>query len=140
DLPMEIQPAAAQRAETPVAPAALNGHGLPLEEQIAAQRSLMGELLWQRMLDGESFWTVAEMYKAHDITRADLRMLIHRRLQHTRGNYRALVGVFNLPAHEYKRFQAFLFQHKCNLPFRTYRSGENTESQPDRKRAFEVAS
>jgi len=97
------------------------------------------DVLWQRMLGGDNFWTVAEMYKNHDITRADLRMLVHRGLQHTRGNYRALVGLFNLPATDYKRFQAFLFQHKCNLPFRSYRRGDDVDSPRSAKREYEVA-
>jgi transcriptional regulator with PAS, ATPase and Fis domain len=104
------------------------------------QCSPIVDVLWQRMLGGDNFWTVAEMYKNHDITRADLRMLVHRGLQHTRGNYRALVGLFNLPATDYKRFQAFLFQHKCNLPFRSYRRGDDVDSPRSVKREYEVAS
>lgn len=91
---------------------------------IVGEPSPIVEVLWRRLMDGESFWAIAEMYKNHDITRADLRVLIHRGLQRTRGNYRALLRVFNLPLGDYKRFQAFLFQHKCNLPFRFYRSEE----------------
>jgi DNA-binding NtrC family response regulator len=135
DLPVEIQPAGTVAPPIAIA-AAAPGAGV----EIAAHRSPIAEILWQRMLDGDNFWSVAEMYKAHDITRADLRMLIHRGLQHTRGNYRALLGVFNLPATEYKRFQAFLFQHKCNLPFRSYRTGEVVPMPPRAKRQLEVAS
>jgi hypothetical protein len=90
----------------------------------------MVDVLWRRMLDGEHFWMVAELYKGHEITRADLRMLIHLGLQRTRGNYRALLTLFNLPAADYKRFQAFLFQHKCNLPFRPYRSESAAAAVP----------
>jgi hypothetical protein len=67
-------------------------------------------------------------------------MLIHRGLHETRGNYRALLTLFNLPATDYKRFQAFLFQHKCNLPFRPYRT-EKVVALPEKpNRQFGVAS
>ena len=140
DLPIELRPALSVSAvpeghtavpQTPHLPGAL--------DDIARHRSPIADILWQRMLAGDNFWSVAEMYKAHDITRADLRMLIHCGLQHTRGNYRALLKLFNLPPHDYKRFQAFLFQHKCNLPFRSYRTGELSVS-PKAKRRLEVAS
>ncbi len=84
----------------------------------------MANVLWQKIVDGDNFWSVAAMYKAHDLTRSDLQTLIHIALQHTHGNYHAVLRVFNLPERDYKRFQAFLFQHKCNLPFRKYRSDE----------------
>ena len=48
-------------------------------------------------------------------------MIIDRGLQETRGNYRALLQVFHLPATDYKRFHAFLYQQRCNLPVAAYR-------------------
>jgi len=33
----------------------------------------------------------------------------------------ALLKVFNLPATDYKRFHAFLYQQECNLPVASYR-------------------
>ena len=39
-----------------------------------------------------------------------------RGLTETRGSYRALLGLFNLPESDYKRFHAFLYQQRCNLP------------------------
>jgi DNA-binding NtrC family response regulator len=124
DLPIELRDSSHRGVPdahfavgpTPGAPTGLN--------EIACQRSSIADLLWQKLLDGDNFWSVADMYKAHDLTRADLRMLIHIALQHTHGNYHAVLSIFNLPAQDYKRFQAFLFQHKCNLPFRSYRSVE----------------
>jgi DNA-binding NtrC family response regulator len=139
DLPAELRgPGREQRQ--PGAALDLTGLGLTTADSIAGRPSSVADILWQRMLDGDNFWTVAEMYKNHDITRADLRMLIHRGLQQTRGNYRALLGVFNLPANDYKRFQAFLFQHKCNLPFRSYRGSESVAASNKPKQAYDVAS
>jgi DNA-binding NtrC family response regulator len=141
DLPAELRVAPPTTAAPVVPPP--NGQSLTsdaLADPSMTRCSPIVEMLWQRMLGGDTFWTVAEMYKNHDITRADLRMLIHRGLQQTRGNYRALVGLFNLPATDYKRFQAFLFQHKCNLPFRSYRRGDDVDSPLSAKREYEVAS
>jgi len=137
DLPIEFR--ATPREASMVAfssPAA----GAAASDALPAARSTVAETLWRRLQDGDNFWSVAEMFKAHDITRADLRMLIHLGLHHTRGNYRALISVFNLPANDYKRFQAFLFQHKCNLPFRSYRTGEAPAVPARAAQPFEVAS
>lgn len=135
DLPNEVRGASLESEGSAVHAAIRQASAAPAAGD---QPSPVADALWQRMLDGDNFWTVAEMYKEHDITRADLRMLIHRGLQHTRGNYRALLGIFNLPPHDYKRFQAFLFQHKCNLPFRTYRASESASLNG--KREYNVAS
>ncbi len=141
DLPSELR-VAAREAFDPLASPTI---GQPLGAQTPSSNggnhaSPVADILWQRMVDGDNFWAVADMYKNHDITRADLRMLIHRGLQYTRGNYRALLGIFNLPANDYKRFQAFLFQHKCNLPFRSYRGGEVAASPRPAMTAKYVAS
>ena len=78
--------------------------------------------LRERMQAGEDFWAVVrQAFMARELTRADLAALIDSGLQETRGSYRALLQVFNLPPTEYKRFHAFLYQHKCNLPVRPYR-------------------
>jgi hypothetical protein len=51
-----------------------------------------------------------------------------------------VLRLFNLPERDYKRFQAFLFQHKCNLPFRSYRSGELLMASLNPKPRYESAS
>jgi DNA-binding NtrC family response regulator len=81
------------------------------------------ELLYQRMIvERESFWTVVhEPFRSHDVTRDDLRRLVARGLKQTRGNYRALAALFNLPASDYKRFLGFLRKYGCDLPFRQFR-------------------
>jgi DNA-binding NtrC family response regulator len=89
--------------------------------------------LWERLINGESFWTVVHQpFKAHELTRDDLAALIHRGLEHTRGSYRALLGVFGLPATDYKRFHAFLYQQNCNLPVGPYRTARATMRRQDR--------
>ncbi len=80
------------------------------------------ERLWDRMLAGESFWDVVyKAFKAREFTRADLASIIDRGLHETRGSYRALVRLFNMPETDYKRFHAFLYQQQCNLPVAPYR-------------------
>jgi hypothetical protein len=74
------------------------------------------------MANGEDFWTVVhKAYKARELARQDLASLIDRGLQETRGSYRALLKVFHLPSTDYKRFHAFLYQQRCNLPVASYR-------------------
>jgi DNA-binding NtrC family response regulator len=82
--------------------------------------------LWTRMMAGEDFWnTVHRAFKTHAITRRDLAAIVDRGLQKTRGRYRAMLPLFNMQPADYKRFHAFLCQHKCNLPVASYRHGED---------------
>ena len=136
DLPAELRTSGRDVAASAMPPGLIEAQ----MDETAALRSAVAEVLWQRLKNGDNFWSIAEMFKAHDITRADLRMLVHRGLHQTRGNYRALLTVFNLPPQDYKRFQAFLFQHKCNLPFRPYRTGKVVMLPEKPNRRFEVAS
>jgi DNA-binding NtrC family response regulator len=78
--------------------------------------------LYRQMCAGASFWVVVyEPFVNRDLTRADLLALIRHGLEQTRGNYRALTRIFNVPPSEYKRFLAFLRKHRCLLPFRSFR-------------------
>ena len=89
----------------------------------AVPASAMAEKLWQRMATGEDFWSVVgQAFKARELTRADLTALVDRGLTETRGSYRALLGLFNLPESDYKKFHAFLYQQRCNLPVAPYRA------------------
>ena len=94
------------------------------------------EELWDGLIAGGDFWTlVYRRFKAHEITRAELMALVDRGLQETRGSYRALVRLFNMPPTDYKRFHAFLYQQNCNLPVTPYREGTAVSAQdawPDR--------
>jgi DNA-binding NtrC family response regulator len=86
--------------------------------------SAIVQSLWDALLEGGDFWSlVYRRFKAHEITRAELLALIDRGLQETRGSYRALVKLFNMPPADYKRFHAFLYQQSCNLPVTPYREG-----------------
>jgi DNA-binding NtrC family response regulator len=94
----------------------------------ATQRadSLFDRMVQQR----ESFWSVVyPLFMSRDLTRADLRQLISRGLQQTRGNYKVLAELFNMPQQgEYKRFLNFLRRHGCEVPFQRFRT---MRGQPD---------
>jgi transcriptional regulator with PAS, ATPase and Fis domain len=82
------------------------------------------DLLYERMVNaGESFWSVVHSpFASHDLTRADLRALVARGLEQTRGNYRSLLTLFNAPEQDYRRFLNFLAKHGCRLSFHEFRT------------------
>ena len=72
---------------------------------------------------GESFWTLVHgPFMSRDLTREDLRALIRGGLHATRGSYKALVQLFNMPPEDYKRFLSFLRKHQAHLPVHEFRS------------------
>ena len=79
--------------------------------------------LYRRLVENrESFWSaVYPLYMRRDITRENLREIVKRGLQETRGNYRIMARLFNLAPADYKRFLTFLRKHECQLPFKEYR-------------------
>jgi DNA-binding NtrC family response regulator len=97
------------------------------------------ERLYARMTqEGESFWTaVYEPFMARDLVREDLRLLVRMGLQETRGNYKAVVRLFNMPDEDYKRFLRFLLKYQCHMPFQGFRMARlrdcasgKTQSEP----------
>ncbi len=79
-------------------------------------------LLDRILLRGESFWDVAyEPFMARDLTREDIRHLVRVGLEQTRGNYKALVQLFNMEPQDYKRFLNFLRKYGCHMPFQRFR-------------------
>jgi transcriptional regulator with GAF, ATPase, and Fis domain len=121
DLPAELRSAMA--AAAPVSTATL---------EAAALRSSTVDEAWARMEKGESFWTVVHArFKAHDMTRLELRALIRRGLQQTRGSYRELVPLLGMKASDYRRFLAFLYQYDCNLPLQPHRADVHSRDAID---------
>ena len=80
--------------------------------------------MFDRMVKGhESFWTVVyEPFMLRDMTRDDLRAIVSRGLEQTRGSYRILVQLFGMEVADYKRFLNFLRKHDCQVPFQRFRS------------------
>jgi len=115
DLPWELRESPRRFADAHFGPAGTAGATTPPE-------SAATTAMWARFAAGEDFWTVVyHPYKRRELTRDDLSDLIDSGLRKTSGSYRELVGLFNLPATDYKRFHAFLTQHRCNLPVAAYR-------------------
>jgi len=79
--------------------------------------------LFARLTGGmESFWSaVYEPFMARDLTRRTMREIVSLGLQQTRGNYRMLVTMFNMPEKDYKRFLHFLRKYQCHVPFQEFR-------------------
>jgi transcriptional regulator with PAS, ATPase and Fis domain len=73
-------------------------------------------------VSGESFWSaVHDPFMSRDLTREDVRAVVSRGLELTRGNYKALLSTFNLDPGDYKRLLRFLRKHECQMPFRKFR-------------------
>ena len=85
-------------------------------------RSRADEMYDRLVLQGESFWaTVHPVFMSRDMTREDLRAIVTRGLTQTRGSYRLMLQLFNMPAEDYKTFLTFLTKHQCKLPFFQFR-------------------
>ena len=117
ELPPEIGPSQAASD----GPDRLGGSG-PHQARVNA---LIERVLQER----ESFWnTVYPAFMSRDLTRDDLRGIVRTGLERTQGSYRLLVGLFNMPQEDYKRFLGFLKQHDCHLPFQRFRMLRPTDA------------
>lgn len=105
DLPMEIR--------TPV---------VGMRPRRERRRTVADDLFKKLTDERESFWTaVYPLYMNREITRGNVRDLVHKGLEESRGNYKILLRLFNMEARDYKRFLNFLRKHDCQLPFKEYR-------------------
>ena len=122
-------------------PSSEQGSRIFEREELAIRTAGTVERLWEVLMAGGDFWTVVQQpFKARELTRSELAALIDRGLQHTRGSYRGLIKTFNLPATDYKRFHAFLYQQNCNLPVGPYRHGTEVRSRRASVTAYRAAS
>ena len=97
---------------------AVSDAGLSRPAAAAPAQALLDRIL----LRGESFWDVAyEPFMSRDLTREDIRHLVRVGLEQTRGNYKALVQLFNMEPQDYKRFLNFLRKYGCHMPFQRFR-------------------
>jgi transcriptional regulator with AAA-type ATPase domain len=87
------------------------------------RRRTVADDLYKRLRDErESFWTaVYPLYMRREITRSNVRDLVHKGLEEARGNYKIVARLFNMDPQDYKRFLNFLRKHDCQLPFKEYR-------------------
>ncbi|MEP6872585.1 MAG: sigma-54 dependent transcriptional regulator [Anaerolineaceae bacterium] len=94
------------------------------------RRRQIADDLFQALVSGEhSLWEhVHPLFLNRDITRHDIREMVRRGLETTRGNYRGLLELFRMPVEDYKRFMNFLTTHGCRPDFREFRSPSTTVS------------
>ncbi|MEX2271276.1 MAG: sigma 54-interacting transcriptional regulator [Vicinamibacterales bacterium] len=82
----------------------LEKHGTP---------SVDGDLLYDRVLGGVSFWAaVYEPFMNRDLSRSQVKAFIRRGLGSADNNYRRLLDLLGLPAADYQRFMDFLRHHE----------------------------
>ena len=89
------------------------------------RRRQVADDLYQALVRGHcSFWDhIYPLFIGRDLTRHDIRELVHKGLAETRGNYRGLLKLFGMTAADYKRLLNFLSAHQFNIDFRTFRMG-----------------
>src|SRR4029453_18854758 len=86
------------------------------------RRTVADDLFKKLTEERESFWTaVYPLYMTREITRGNVRDLVHKGLEEARGNYKIVLRLFNMESSDYKRFLNFLRKHECQLPFKDYR-------------------
>jgi DNA-binding NtrC family response regulator len=96
------------------------------------RRSRIADELYEALASaGYSFWDhVQPLFLSRDITRHDLRELVHLGLANARGSYRGLLTLFGIESNDYQRFLNFLAAHDCVVDFRLFgdNSGRSTTS------------
>jgi transcriptional regulator with PAS, ATPase and Fis domain len=88
------------------------------------RRRQVSDDLYHALVSGNySFWAhIHPLFLNRDITRHDIRELVRRGLSITRGSYRGLLQLFQIPPEDYKRFMNFLATHESRADFREFRS------------------
>jgi transcriptional regulator with PAS, ATPase and Fis domain len=108
-----------------VRPADATGQRFAALPPVQQPRSASDQLTHRIIQGRESFWTaVYEPFMARDLTRDEVRATVQAGLQHSRGNYKMLLELFNMEPTDYKRFLNFLRKHQCHIPFQQFRTGE----------------
>jgi DNA-binding NtrC family response regulator len=89
------------------------------------RRSRIADELYEALVSaGYSFWDhVQPLFLSRDITRQDLRELVHLGLANARGSYMGLLTLFGIESSDYQRFLNFLAAHDCDVDFRLF--GDN---------------
>ena len=89
------------------------------------RRSRIADELYEALVNaGYSFWDhVQPLFLSRDITRQDLRELVHLGLANARGSSMGLLTLFGIESSDYQRFLNFLAAHDCDVDFRLF--GDN---------------
>ena len=90
--------------------------------QLERRRTIADDLFKKLIDERISFWdSVYPLYMNREITRGNVRDLVHKGLSEARGNYKIVLRLFNMETTDYKRFLNFLRKHDCQLPFKNNR-------------------
>ena len=96
--------------------------GVAVRPKRERRRTVADDLYKRLTEERESFWSlVYPLYMQREITKGNVRDLVRKGLEESRGNYKIVSRIFNMQAHEYKKFLNFLRKHDCQLPFKDYR-------------------
>ena len=96
--------------------------GVAIRPKRERRRTVADDLYKRLTEERESFWSlVYPLYMQREITKGNVRDLVRKGLEESRGNYKIVSRIFNMQAHEYKKFLNFLRKHDCQLPFKDYR-------------------
>jgi transcriptional regulator with PAS, ATPase and Fis domain len=98
------------------------------------RRRQVADELYEALTTGVySFWIhIHPLFLARDITRHDIRQLVRRGLQTTRGSYRGLLPLFHMESGDYQRFYNFLSAHQCQVDYREFRTEAAANPVPRR--------
>jgi DNA-binding NtrC family response regulator len=97
------------------------------------RRSRIADELYEALVNaGYSFWDhVQPLFLSRDITRQDLRELVHLGLANARGSYSGLLSLFGIESNDYQRFLNFLAAHDCIVDFQLFGDHGGRSSTPD---------
>jgi transcriptional regulator with PAS, ATPase and Fis domain len=100
------------------------------------RRQLADELFRLLTVEKYTFWElVQEQFLARNLTRHDIRELVRCGLRESRGNYRGVLTLFNIPGSDYKKFMNFLSTHDCRPDYREFRN-PSSSLEPSRRLLF----
>jgi len=103
------------------------------------RRQVSDDLYDALVLQGASFWDhVHPVFLNRDITRHDLRELVRRGLQESRGRYKAMLSLFGMQSSDYRRFMNFLAAHGCGVEYREFRDPARSAAAASERAAVEA--
>jgi DNA-binding NtrC family response regulator len=103
----------------------------PARSLVASAAAQAPNVTWAKLFDrlvggGECFWaTVYDPFMARDLTRDDVRAVIRRGLEETRGSYKLLMPLFNIEARHKRRLVTALRKHDCLIGLHQVRQGSS---------------
>lgn len=115
DLPDELQDA--HRAIGRPAVVTIASAAGPRPVVPPAEPSDPADQAWRRLRAGEDFWSaVYQPFQAHDLRRDDIRTLLRRAVDETRGHPEQVAALLNVAPDERRRLHAFLRKYNCAVP------------------------